>query len=529
MIRLFGGKPWSLESLTPPWGGLKSICDQLRSAIDGPLPDEDIVFKPHKLRWVGGAMDGVLGHGAESAVREKRVLAIVRTLQELQQRADDESLRALYDVVVEDAIVGVIDAVTERLTDSPQSQNHSRLGEIGRYFASRAGHREAAKFGLALIGAFGDARDSELLRTLARSDEFTLFAGIALARVSDRPEQALWDLAKEVHGWGRVQMVRRLKDTSDPEIQAWMLREGFRNNVMDEYLACICARAGRLHEALNEQFVDPVLLDGAAEIIRALIIGGPAEDIDDYEHSGDACESYMNIVWSRTDLSLRHFLTVAKSKWFLTQPDGWEKRNQKQWTDSRRGNIQSLADDVLGRESWRSTITDALTSETKQIFHEGDEAAQVLSIDTWELHFSRVRVNLLTSSSWYRLMQQTNENRIGEVLTFAESVLPFDRIETGPGNELGLGPNFQPHQALDWILQDLRRFPGHGWRMIKGGLGSPVVRNRNMAINALSEWDPNSWSTEMRTEIERAIEIEPQADVKKRLADIHANAKASST
>ncbi len=473
-------------------------------------------------------MDGVLGHAAEGAEKEKRIFAILSALEQLEQRANDKSLRALYEAVVEDAIVGIIDATTERIANSIKSHNTSRLREIGRYFASRAGHREAVKFGLALIGAFGDTQDSELLKTLGKSDEFTLFAGIGLARVSDHPEQALWGLAREVHGWGRVQMVRRLKDTTDPEIQAWMLREGFRNNIMDEYLACICARAGKLHLALNDQFVEAMLLDAAAEMISALITGGPAEDIDDYEYSGDACESYLNIVWSRGDLSLRHFLTVAKLKWFLTQPDGWEKRKQEQWTDSRRGNMRSLADDVLGRGSWRSKITDALTSENKQTFHEGDEAAQVLSIDTWVLHFSRVRTNPLTSSSWYRLMQQTNESRINEVLAFAESVLPFDQIETGPGDELGLGPNFQPHQALDWILQDLRRFPGDGWRFIKAGLSSPVVRNRNMAINALSAWSPKSWSSEMQAEVESAADAEPKPDVKKRLADILTSARASS-
>jgi hypothetical protein len=125
-------------------------------------------------------------------------------------------------------------------------------------------------------------------------------------------------------------------------------------------------------------------------------------------------------------------------------------------------------------------------------------------------------------------MQQTNESRINEVLAFAESVLPLDQIETGPGDELGVGPNFQPHQALDWVLQDLRRFPGRGWRLIKAGLRSPVVRNRNMAINALSEWDSRFWRAEMRTEVERALDIEPRTDVKKRLADALARAKVSS-
>jgi hypothetical protein len=56
--------------------------------------------------------------------------------------------------------------------------------------------------------------------------------------------------------------------------------------------------------------------------------------------------------------------------------------------------------------------------------------------------------------------------------------------------------------------------------MIKAGLRSPVVRNRNMAINALSEWDPKSWSTDMRAVVERAREIEPRPDVKGRFDSV---------
>jgi hypothetical protein len=135
-------------------------------------------------------MDGVLGHQTEGAAEEKRVFRIVSTLQQLEKRADNKSFKTLYEVVVEDALVGCIDVVIEQLTESKRPRNDPRLREIGCYFAGRAGHREAVKFGLALIGAFGDAQDSELLKTLGKSDEFTLFAGIALARVSEHPEQA---------------------------------------------------------------------------------------------------------------------------------------------------------------------------------------------------------------------------------------------------------------------------------------------------------------------------------------------------
>src|SRR5712691_327579 len=120
----------------------------------------------------------------------------------------------------------------------------------------------------------GTRFDAPLLETLALNDEFTLFAALALARVVDDPGQALWDIAKRVHGWGRIQVVERLSGTHNPEIQAWMLREGFRNQVMDGYLAGICARTGNLHRALGSSRIDRQLLDGAAGIIRALIEGG---------------------------------------------------------------------------------------------------------------------------------------------------------------------------------------------------------------------------------------------------------------
>jgi hypothetical protein len=520
MMRMFKRDPWSLDALIPPWGDLKSIYEQIRNGLIEPLPDEHIVFKSNDLRWVGGAMDGVLGHHAQDGGKEKRTFEIVHAVQELQRRADHKSLSRLYDLVVKDAIVGCIDPVRQQLRSSPNSLDKLRVLEIGRYFAVRAGHREAVKFGLALIGVFGTSQDSEILKTLGKSEEFTVFSAVALAQVCDDPEQALWELARNVHGWGRIQIVERLKNTDNSKIQAWMLREGFRNNIMNEYLACICARAGKLHEALNQQLVDTGLLDATADILTAMINGGPAEGIDDYEFAADASESYLNLVWAQTSLGLGHFLTVANLRSFLDRPDGWEKRRQSGWTDSRRKEMQTIASDVFHQPAWRQKVNEALASDDEQTFCQGDDAAQLLSMDTWALHLSKIKGAPLNSSSWYRLMQQTDESRVDEVLNFAESVLPFDQIETGPGDELGLGPDFRPHQTLDWILQDLRRFPNRGWRFISVGLHSPVVRNRNMAIQALAAWPLESLSPDVRSELERARDAEPKSDIRQRLDNL---------
>jgi len=398
------------------------------------------------------------------------------------------------------------------------SIERSRLLQLARYLTLRSAHREAVKFGTLLIGFVGSSDDLDTLQIVGANEEFTLYSAIAISRVAPDPEQALWEIAKRVRNWGRIQLVQRLKDTKNSDIQGWMLREGFRNGVMDEYLACICARTGRLDKALKQKPVDDALLDGAADIIHALIMGGPGEDIDDYAQAADACHGYLDCVLARRNLGLRHFLAVDKLRWFLSQPDGWDERLKSGWTDERRSTLRAKCDEVFRWELWREQTIKGLHSADEQAFYEADTAAGCLSIDTWRLHFDRVKADPLTSSSWYRLMQQTDDPRIDTVLEFTQNVLPLTEIETGPADEMGLGPEFRAHQALDWVLQDLRRFPAKGWRLLKAGLRSPAVRNRNMAINALAVWPRERWSPDITTFLLNAHEAEPCEDVKRRLS-----------
>lgn len=517
---LFRKSSWSLESLTPPWGQVGAIYEHVLAHGQDPLPDESIVRGKKGFGWIAGAWDGVMGHSWQSKDSAARSSEIVIILRSLLQRTESRAMSALYRLIVEQPLLPSLELLLGELTESLPSLDRDRLLELARYFAVRSGHREAVKFGLALMSLVGRPEDLDTLKLLGKNEEFTLYAALAMNRVAVEPEQAMWELAKSVKSWGRIQTVERLSETRNAEIQAWMLREGFRNGVMDEYLACICARTGRLHDALKQQFVDDPLLDGAADIIHALITGGPAEGIDDYHQAAEACEAYLNHVWSRRDLGLRHFLSVSKLRWFLSQPDGWNERESAGWTMSRRMALSATCDEIFGWESWQSQTREALASGHEQIFYQGDTAAASLGIDTWAIHFDRVRAAPLTSSSWFRLMQQTDDSRIDVIVRFAEEVIPLDQIETGPADEMGLGPDFRPHQALDWILQDLRRFPGKGWSLIRAGMQSPAVRNRNMAINALASWQREDWPSNAATLVLKAHELEPVDSVKRRFHDL---------
>jgi hypothetical protein len=116
-------------------------------------------------------------------------------------------------------------------------------------------------------------------------------------------------------------------------------------------------------------------------------------------------------------------------------------------------------------------------------------------------------------------MQLTDESNIDQVLDFATTVLPLDRIATGPSSELGLGREFAAEQALDWILQDLPRFPGHGWPLIKAGLQSRVTRNRNLAVTALLAWPREEWLADAFSALQQASRLEPDEQVRKRMSE----------
>ena len=76
-------------------------------------------------------------------------------------------------------------------------------------------------------------------------------------------------LATHVHGWGRVHLVERLESTNNAEIKEWLLRDGYKNSVMYEYLAYPCATTGGLLHALTNGGDDGLL--NAAERLHLCV------------------------------------------------------------------------------------------------------------------------------------------------------------------------------------------------------------------------------------------------------------------
>jgi len=74
-------------------------------------------------------------------------------------------------------------------------------------------------------------------------------------------------------------------------------------------------------------------------------------------------------------------------------------------------------------------------------------------------------------------MRAEDRERIRQLVSFAESHLPLSDIATGPGDDMGFGPEFE----------------GIGTSLIRTALQSPVIRNRNLALKVLEAWRLDSW------------------------------------
>jgi hypothetical protein len=393
-----------------------------------------------------------------------------------------------------------------------------RVHSLAVWLAMKSADREPVKTGIALLGLVSEPSDEQLLLTLGQHEEFTLFSAVAIANSAANPERSLWALAKSVNGWGRIQTVERLAKTSDPEIKAWLLRDGFKNSVMYEYLAFTCALAGGLDTELAKPEIDDALFDGAGEILSTLIDGqgGPAEGIDDYAQRVLVVGEYLRHAKGKAR-KLGHFLAVKSIEGFLSSADGWERSSRAAWTPGVRQRLLAQSTEILSRPEWKALALASLKSKDRSEFWAATRAATSLGIDTWPEYFDRVNAG---EDYWYQLFQTRDEGRFGRALEVATAKIPLEQIATGPARELGMGPSFVHHSRLDFLLQELGRFPQRGWPFIKAGLKSPVIRNRHMAIRALGAWPRASWPADASAYIRGCAPGEPDEKVRAALEQL---------
>jgi hypothetical protein len=512
---------WDLAAVTPPWDTSRSsVYSHIQGLIAGgskdlsTLPDDEIVSPPGALRWVAGGLDGAFGHhgGAQPG---RQAVEVQKAVEAALDDPAPLKLQRLYGLLRQSALE-YTDTLLERL--SSRRLDLARLEDLAEWIARHAPDREPVKVAIALLGVIPQPQRShdELLMTLGRHDELTLYVAVALSNSGPDSDGKLRQLAEHVHGWGRIQLVERLAGTQAPDIKRWLVREGYRNSIMYEYLAYTCATAGALAEEMAAARVDEALLAGAGDILRALITGGPAQDIEDYADGALVAERYLHHLGPQP-ATLEQLLVVEAVRRFLQRDGDWDGRASRGWTTDRRERLRTRCEAIVNLPHWRELLAKALQSEDDGEFAVANEAARVLGIDTWDRHYERLQNG---AADWFFVMQTDDPGRIDRVLALAEERIPWRDIATGPAQEMGFGPEWARHSDLDFVLQGLQAFPGKGWSLIGAGMKSPLIRNRYTALKALSAWDRERWPPDAEAQLRQALTAEPDSELREAIATV---------
>jgi len=527
---------WNILGVQKPWSGRPSLYRHVLAHAEAAgasplagayeLPDEALFRSEGSLGWVPGAQDSLTG-GAAREDAEGLAEEIRDALVDLTEESTDANAARLYDLLSEGRAVEYVDPLLEVL--GGEGLDAGRVRGVARWLATESPDREPVKAGIVLLGAFPDGDDGgdrDALLALGRHEEFTAYAAVALLNSGgDDAERALCGLASSVCGWGRVNIVERLAATRDDAVRAWMLREGYRNDVMYEYTAHVCATTGGLLEALEAPDPDRALIEGAGNILAALMdafsVGG-VEDIFDYDDGPEAAGLYLAHA-ERHEVSVEQVVALARIRRFLTEDleqaseydlDPEERHKVEaalpEWGELR-GEMLERIGGILARPELKEAVLEGLEAPLLRAFATVEQAASVVGVDSWPHRFERHRGG---EENWYQVMQTDDPDRVEAVLELAEERLPLGEIAAGRVEKGGPLQGFEHELNLTFLLQGLIRWPGYGWPVVETGLKSPSARNRTAALRVLAAWGRGAWPADAEGLLRRSLEQEDDRNVR---------------
>ena len=464
------------------------------------LPDEPAARRFSRLRWVPGALEGLGTRHMQWDGSAKAAQTITLLAQIAAGSTSAEP--ALYELLRADDVVtyynDALDFASARIPDA-----EPRLHDLARRLATQSRDRGPVKFGIAMLGSMGDENDLEIVRTLALHDEFGLYAAGAIAELAPQRQQALYEMAQKLKGWGRIEAVTLMTATPDPKLRRWLLTDAFRNEVTPQYLAYQCATIGDLAEAMTDRAnaSDVAFLAGVSDLIQSLIRPGPSRDSQTYEQTPDVAIAYLQAVQGKKD-SIGFLLTAQMLSEYATAAP---------WTPDQKALVKKLAEPVVADKSWHRRVIGALSDDRGDL-EQAELAAAKLDIETFEVHVKRLAKNGAVAGRWRLAFSAADPRQLASLVNVAEKTF-------GPRFARGaVGRVNTSDEALEAVLQGVARYPGTGMPIVDASLLdiSPVVRRA--AVETLVRWGgPYLRDMTVRAALSAAVDGETDEALKARM------------
>ena len=337
------------------------ICNNINDGVlkDGfSLPEE---VDPASVRFAPGALDGIriyhMGHSKPDADGMMQMEEAVRCAAG-DNRQEAEALFA--ESTKMNRAISVIDELQNFVMAHSEELDANHVFNTALFMVLHSHHTECVKLGLELLELFRITEESikGVIRRLGLYDEFTIFA-VWNMREWDNSNEEFFGLAKNVHGWGRIHAIERLRPET-AEIRYWLLTEGTVNNVANAYSALSCWRKSGAEEVLSgnpsaEEY------QGLSTLIAGLLDEGPVTGVSALDNAEEILRRFIEIS-PEYDLSIDSYETILSI--YI-------------WAEEKGGSASSISA-AAGRIIHSRVCTDAVQEALKN--GEGIWLAQQLNI-----------------------------------------------------------------------------------------------------------------------------------------------------
>lgn len=461
------------------------------------LPSAD---SDSRFRFADGAMDGIsIFHMRAAEIDPEMLEKLGSALEAAGQREFSKARALLEEVTEKHRAINMIDQLEDYIIDHREELNLHAVHDFGMELMTGSGNTELVKAGMEILEVYAEPGEEqkERIRTLGLSDEFTLFSVFHMLRWTKGNEE-IFELAKKVHGWGRIHALERLKPETQ-EIKDWLLYEGLLDHILPEYSALTCYQksdvAGRL-----EGSPSPEEYRAIGDLLCALLSEGPVAGISAVDQADHILLSF-----------------VQKSNPYLEGADDYDRIRQlldyaapkEELTE-----LKSACRQILSSQKCQAAALAAVQNG------ENVALATALGIDCCEPLLQCLRADFDKHYIHCGLLLK-NTDYVKPALTVFRENLPLSQMASGPADDMGLDKQGKPYRQLGFLIQNFRSLPTcTGEDFIQTAINAPVINNRSMALRVMKSWVAKEQkplrliSESLWLALEKACEREVRKDLK---------------
>lgn len=296
------------------------VLDYIREATEnGVLPDDFCLPEAQKTpdgkhSFADGALDGICIYHTEPKLESSgELVELIKLASDGAVKKAAVRIEKYFKNNGDLRMLPFVDKLQSYISDNKEKLDAENIYYMAIELTVGAKNKEAVKCGLSIFELFGTFNDAlkEAIMNLALSDEFTMYAIWVIKKWEDGNER-IFELAQKTHGWGRIHAVYALEPSSE-EIKNWLLKEGWQNNVTNEYSVLTCLVKSGIPELLEEGLKDKIddstpLIKGctlkseltkeklalAGKLISLSLSDGPVGDISRLENADGLLENYVS-------------------------------------------------------------------------------------------------------------------------------------------------------------------------------------------------------------------------------------------